>query len=365
MSNASSHMTNTVGFYNGHRWPIQLVISKLNITLTLEPGKYILDRQGRKINDPYFDVFVNSRQLHRETSKTPVPLICIPVVSAPARPASASVSPVQAVTEWTRDARGMRQPVMPQPAPQPEALPPAVAAAATESVRPMSMEEARRLGFVRKVREVPEDYGVSDTTGLPPSNIPKMKYAIDPSVNRQVKPLAKEMLALPKDDPNRQTRAQLFAGLSKGTSIPAPEDAEGAANPFANTAVVNVPSDSPIVAGTPAPIMEDSPSEAETVAEGLPEELLPEPFDDLPAPVLPEAAPAGTSVPATAAPASPATAPALRPMTPANKFVCMACGAPFKFRSQLQNHALAKHPANANAIMAAYPVAAPSAQALP
>lgn len=352
-----SNTTNVVGYYNGNRWPIQLVVSKLNITLTLEPGKYVLDRAGRKINDPYFEVFANNKQLHRELSQTPVPIITIPVVNAPPTTVAGG-NPVRAVTEWTRDDRGIRQPVLtqPQPAqaqPQPAPLPAAVVASASESVTPMSMEEARRRGLVRKVRDVPEDYGVNDTTGLPPSGIPKMRYSIDPGVNKPAPPLPKEMLALPKDDPNRQTRAQLVAGLAQGTKTPAPEDASS--NPFANTAVVNAPANSPIMAGTPIvesmPVEEDAmPVEDDTpvsqpVAESLPEPDLSELQQSPAVPVAP--------------------APPLRPLTPKNQFTCMACGAPHKFRSQLLKHAQQKHPERINAIMAPYPETPPAPPTLP
>jgi hypothetical protein len=334
-----SNTTSVVGYYNGNRWPIQLVISKLNITLTLEPGKYILDRQGRKVNDPYFEVFANNKQLHRELSETPVPILVIPEV-APTVTASPSSNPVRAVTEWTRDARGIRQPVLTQPSPK-SALPPAVLASATESVRPMSMDEARAQGLVRKVREVPEDYGVNDTTGLPPGGIPKMRYSLDPSMNKPVVPLPKEMLALPKDDPNRQTRSQLVAGLAQGARTPAPEDAS--ASPFANTTVVNAPPNSPLVAGTP-----------------LQEAVEPEPTEYVPMSDLGEVdVPSEVAPPAPAVP-SPKVAPAvpaLNPLTSSNRFRCLACGAPHKFRSQLFNHVQAKHPTQADAIMANYPQA--------
>lgn len=335
-----SNTTNVVGYYNGNRWPIQLVISKLNITLTLEPGKYILDRQGRKVNDPYFEVFANNKRLHRELSETPVPVLVIPEV-APAVTASPSSNPVRAVTEWTRDSRGIRQPVLTQPAPKPAALPPAVIASATESVRPMSMEEARAQGLVRRVREVPEDYGVNDTTGLPPGSIPKMRYSLDPSMNKPAPPLPKEMLALPKDDPNRQTRSQLVAGLAQGARLPAPENA----SPFANTTVVNAPPDSPLVAGTP-----------------LQEAVEPEPTEHVPMPDLGEVdeVPSEVAPPAiapTPVPTAPPAAPTLNPLTSSTRFRCLACGAPYKFRSQLLNHVQAKHPTQAVAIMANYPQA--------
>lgn len=346
-----SNTTNVVGYYNGNRWPIQVVASKFNVTLTLKSGEYILDRKGRKVNDPYFEVFANNKQLHRELSNKPVPIIAIPEVTA-ANVVTQPTNPVKAVTEWTRDVRGHKQPVIPEPEPQPQpqGLPNAVVASATESVRPMTMDQARKLGYIRKVREVPEDYGVNDTTGLPPSGIPKMKYAIDPTVNKPAPPLPKEMLALPKDDPNRQTRSQLVAGLSQSNAAPAPEDV----NPFANAGVANAPAASPIQSGSP--IQESE--QPEPVEEAPPEEI-----EDAPqaeevveeadvAPALPE--PDLTEV-ATPEPAPEPVKPPLKPLTPKNNFVCMACGAPHKFRSQLLKHAQSKHPERVNAIMASYP----------
>lgn len=364
-----SNTTTVVGYYNGNRWPIQLVISKLNLTLTLEPGKYILDRAGRKINDPYFEVFANNKQLHRESSATPVPIIAIPEITAPVPPTTSN--PVRAVTEWKRDERGIRQPVINQPQPpQTEtaaALPPAVLASATSSVKPMSIEEARRLGLVRKVREVPEDYGVNDTTGLPPGGIPKMRYSTDPGVHKPAPPLPKEMLALPKDDPANPDRAKLVAGLAQGSAVPAPENASS--NPFANTAVANAPVNSPITAGTPVaqPITESAP----VVPVAAPPVIHPhaaqipvdEPDDveepDI-EPVLTGGFPEPDLPPAAAQPpVAPAAAAPLLPIAAANQFVCGLCGHGVKYRSQLEKHAIQKHPDRVRAIMAAYPVTPP------
>ncbi len=366
-----SNTTNVVGYYNGNRWPIQLVASKFNVTLTLKPGEYILDRQGRKVNDTYFEVFANNRQLHREVSETAVPVIAIPEATAVV--ATQSSNPVRAVTQWKRDARGIRQPIMPDqmppPPPPPTALPAAVVASATDSVQPMTMEEARKRGLVRKVREVPEDYGVNDTTGLPPSGIPKMKYSIDPSINKPAPPLPKEMLALPKDDvipddlkaqfkQNRQTRAQLVAGLAQGTKAPAPEEAS--TNPFANAGVAMT--NSPITTGSPEPVFEsdepetnDEPEvvvEPHTIDAALPEPDLTEVEQDAPPATIPLK---GSRTDYFPPPPSAAPAPPLRPLTPRNQFTCMACGAPHKFRSQLFKHAQQKHPERINAIMASYP----------
>lgn len=330
---AAPKMTNVIGYYNGGPGFCQVSVSKFNVMLVLKPGEYIRDSQGRYINDPYFEVYVQKKQLAKMESDTPVPILALPEVTGPVALPSASTNPVRGVMQWKRDARGIRQPALPPPpTPQPaqQPLPAVVAASATDSVRPYSMEEARRIGLVRKVREVPEDYGVNDTTGLPPSGIPKMKYSIDPSVNKPAPPLPKEALQMPKDDPNRQTRSQLVANLAQSAQLPAPEDAPS--SPFANT-TVNM---------TKTPIVESEPEPE--IAESEPEPEI-EPVLSLPEPDLNEVE--------EEAPAR--SVPPMRPMTPRNQFVCMACGAPHKFRSQLYKHAQQRHADRINAIMAQYP----------
>lgn len=330
---AAPKMTNVIGYYNGGPGFCQVSVSKFNVMLVLKPGEYIRDNQGRYINDPYFEVFVQKKQLAKMESDTPVPILALPEITGPIALPSASTNPVRGVMQWTRDARGVRQPALPPPpapVPSQQPLPAAVTASATDSVRPYSIEEARRLGLVRKVREVPEDYGVNDTTGLPPGGIPKMKYSIDPSVNKPAPPLPKEALQVAKDDPNRQTRTQLVANLAQSAQLPAPEDAP--TSPFANTTV----------SLTKMPIAESEP-EPENAAEPEPEI---EPILSLPEPDL-EAE--------DQPPVRQVAPPPLRPMTPRNQFVCLACSAPHKFRSQLFKHAQQKHPDRINAIMAQYP----------
>lgn len=63
-----------LGYYNGAKWPIQIVFPKLKVTLTLKPGAYICDGSGRKINDPHFETYVAQGQLSRELSDVPVPI---------------------------------------------------------------------------------------------------------------------------------------------------------------------------------------------------------------------------------------------------------------------------------------------------
>ena len=73
-------MTKTSGYYDGEKWPVQLVLPRLNITLHIKPGEFILGRDGRKINDPIFEVFTG-HGLSRELTDVPVPINSIPALA--------------------------------------------------------------------------------------------------------------------------------------------------------------------------------------------------------------------------------------------------------------------------------------------
>lgn len=168
--NASTlETTYTLGYYNPAKWPITLMISKFNCSIPLEPNQFILDKQGRKINDPFFDCY--GGKLAKAVSDKLVPLLKLPVQqSMSSVPDGQSV---RVVTEFKTDAKGQRQPVIPQPRitePRLVSQPSHVA---------MSIEEARKAGFIGKVREVPEDYGAADTDLSPPRQVPEMKYAVE------------------------------------------------------------------------------------------------------------------------------------------------------------------------------------------
>jgi hypothetical protein len=64
-----------IGYFNGHKFPIQIYLSKPNITLMLQPGEFIMDTKGRKVNDPFFEVYAKNNQLTREIATDPVPII--------------------------------------------------------------------------------------------------------------------------------------------------------------------------------------------------------------------------------------------------------------------------------------------------
>lgn len=366
-----SNTTKVIGYYNGNKWPIQLVISKLNITLVLKENEFILDRAtGKKINDPYFDVFVQNKQLMREEGDADLPIIAIPVVSpnTPARDGNA----VRSITEF-KEVRGVRTPVM-QPqapaAPAPQPLP------HHASHVGMSVEEARRLGFIRKTREVPEDYGTPDSPDAPPRNIPPIRYATDTTRTKPTE-LPKELVEAIASEP---TAAPLVQQLTKAAAAaPAPE------SPFANTSIPAqvTEAQSPLVSGRPAAAAPAAPVRrvARPVAPPQPppppqedEEEQPMDNGELPAPQLegdnmigvpePEVDEA-VAEPVEEAPAEvveekPLPQPLPRgrkplPITPENKFICLACGKGFPFRSKLEQHAHQSHPQSVVQILSQYP----------
>jgi len=71
---AKRNTTQVRGYYNSKKWSIQIVMSKLNLVLTLEPGDYIRNSSGQKINDPFFETYANSGNLSREMADAPVPI---------------------------------------------------------------------------------------------------------------------------------------------------------------------------------------------------------------------------------------------------------------------------------------------------
>lgn len=164
--------TNVVGYFNPNTYRVNVAISELNLTVMLEPMQFVMDRQGRKINDPLLDRFVGSKMLSPETSKKPVQIIYIPTTTGPRVPDSRHV-----VRAGVKSPAGKWQ-AAPEPPPQAEQEQPPVAKSPTQG---MSMDEARRRGLVGRARMVPEDYGAAETDGVPATgqNIPPIRYAVE------------------------------------------------------------------------------------------------------------------------------------------------------------------------------------------
>jgi hypothetical protein len=236
-------------------------------------------------------------------------------------------------------------------------------------VTAMTMDEARAAGLVRRARVVPEDYGDTDTTGRPNNTPPPIKYAIDSSMLKKPAPLPPEALKVESKAGNVPTRTLLVQQLQKSAASAATPES---ANVFLNKTTIMAPANSQIVAGSstrtampvsvvrppepesgPEPELEAESALEETAVEEIPQES-PEPVvQDLPEAdeaeldrpdltELQEESREGESTP-------------LRQVTPRDRFICLACGAPHKFWSQLEKHAKAKHKDQYAAILEQYP----------
>jgi hypothetical protein len=338
MSTAQSEqpkLTSTVGYYNGNKWPIHLVISELGVTLHLKSGEFILDKQGRKINDPFFDKYAKPLQLSKEVSRNgQVPLIVVP----PLTPASLAARPahsVTAVTKFTAD----RKPIMPTPRPAPPAL-----AVNTPTHKGMSVEEARRLGLIGgAVREVPEDYGVTDTSGRPVdvNHAPPIRYAMESTPRiRQAEALPEGLTQIDdKVDPSQMSARQTLVGsMAKAASSAAIVESPTG---FMNQATLHDAAQPP----TPAPAVQP-----QTVKDI--EEPLPQPNIFSADQVQPAPAPVKMRPPKANAPVVPAQPPAAKNAKP---FVCNVDGKDFRYRSQLETYAKRKYPDKIAEILAPYP----------
>lgn len=340
---AEPKLTTTVGYYNGNKWPIHLVISELGVTLHLKPGEFILDKQGRKINDPFFDKYAKPLQLSKEVSRNgQTQLIAIP----PLTPASLQARPahsVTAVTKFTAD----RRPIMPA-----VVTPPALAVN-TPTHKGMSIEEARRLGLIGgAVREVPEDYGVTDTSGRPVdvNHAPPIKYAMESTPRvRQAEQLPQGLTQIDdKVDPSQMSARQTLVGSMQkaAASTNIVESATG----FMNQATLHDAAQPP----TSAPAVQ--PQTVQDIEEPLPQPNIfaADQVNPSPAPVKMRPPKSGVAVPAAkaTAPAQPAKEPAAKNAKP---FVCNVDGKDFRYRSQLATYAGRKFPDKVDAILAPYP----------
>jgi len=336
---APAGQTYTSGYFNSKSWPIQLVVSRYNVTLYLPPGEFIRDKQKRKINDPFFEVYVKGGTLSRETSDKPVPILTVPVVTVTQGPVNDGQS-VRSVTEFTTDAKGQKQPVIPLP----------IASSEQSINKPafigMSMDEAKRAGLIRKVREVPEDYGVPDNNSAsPPRTPPPLKFAMDTDQPaRPSAPLPPPQLPPPPAAvPVARTaaRKQMQEQLRKGAEETAALDTETG---FMNVAMQNIPAG----VGLAQPEVASPASAPEPVEEPLPSPNIAAVDEALPSP------PEESETEEQALVPQPTVKPARVPPR-ANKYACMECGQTFKLRPELVGHAKREHADKVAAILAPYP----------
>lgn len=361
---ATVQTTNVKGYFNGNKWPIHVAISELNVTLTLKPGQFVETSDHRKINDPLFEAYTKPFQLNKELSPTPVPLITVPRPTA-TMSSNGHVHSVSAVSRYTQDTKGVRHPVIPTPKPMPTPQP------NTSSLKVMSVEEARQLGYIGKARPVPEDYGAEDTgNGVGNAqSIPDIKVAIEsnPRIRTQGE-LPPELLAGGVPAQNAALVTNLQQNLAKVGTNAGSVEIPGSATGYIHEAKQNLvapPQPSLILPSAPPQtdqqILREA-AEAESAAETpLPTPNIFNPEQIAPVQIAVTAPPQPVQEATVRKPAAPvkSAAPAAPVRTAAPKdekpFVCPVCNQPHKYRSNLITHAKAKHADQLAVIEAAFP----------
>ncbi len=353
--------TNVKGYFNPNSWPIFIEVSECNLKLELKPQEFIRDRKGNPINDPIFDNYVRPKGLSKEQSKVKVPINYVPRVVLGENKNAHSVS---SATRFEKDGiSGRMVPVYEQ-----QAAPVAAPSVSRIPHQGMSMDEARKRGFVGKPLIVPEDYGVPDKAGAPvnPSQIPRIKYSME-SNRRPVGQLPQEMLqevqsgnaslvhSLEQSAKNSTLESENAAAIvrpvvqrmssqlvgAQGAPVqskPAPEPAPRTRQQKSVKAAP-VKTTKPAVKAVAAPVRRVATPVQEATPPPEPQPL-PEPNLEpasLPEPNLEMQAPT---------------------IVQGRKFVCLADGKAFRFRSELERHVNATFPANATQLLAPYPEAA-------
>lgn len=305
--------TRVVGFFNPQAYPVGINSSQLGLSMTVKPKEFVLDRSGQKINDPRLEAYVVPGMLAREMSAVDVPVRTI--MSGLGAQTAQSISPSTGFTATNKtpaisspgNVKARQAIAKPAPTPPAAKQPPANG----NPVRAMSVDEAKRLGYIRPTHKPVE--GPKDDALNPQSAIgaPPIEFARDvPGKNPAAKPapvvpekkdgvVAKllETAKVDYDDPN------LIVNVAK--SVLKPE----APKP---------------VAVEPAPEIE---SEIQSPASSKKESA-----------ELPDPNPEDENVDASTA-----------------RFICHLDGRGFDYRSQLESWAKRKYPTQVAEIMAPYP----------
>ena len=374
---AHAEMTNVVGYFNPNSYRVTVMISELGMTVELAPQEFILERASlRKINDPILNRYVG-RLLSVETSDKPVRLIRIPQIAQPT-PNNSGYS----VGQGKRDATGKWQP--PVSASQPPTITTTAGGApvvsSQGSVLGMSIEEARKRGFIGKQRLVSEDYGAAETDGAPTRGdaIPKIKYSMETTapmarhsgplpaeltegVRPELAPVITNLAKAAQADPDavnltrkaaekavREQQGEQGVNAFRQTATALKKTAKAAVATVAKVVkpVVAQPAPKPAPAAeAPAPIVAaPAPKARRIVAEVLP----PAPIEE-----LEEAEPAESPLTGGRPPEMPAPqveeaeTPAAKAKgekgEKAEEIICPACSKPFPFKSYYIRHITRAH----------------------
>lgn len=192
----STIKTNVIGYCNSNDYPINIVIAEHNLSIQLSPKQFVVDRAGRRVNDPMLDKYVGKGRLSRATNPNKqvdvVKMVAVNHVSPTGQPAVPYSHAVSSAQGFVRDQYGQVTPVMINTAPAPLVKPPI----SYNPVRTMSVEEARKLNLIKPTRVVSEDFG-ADAKAANPGSIPTIQYQTDVAP-AAAKHAPKEVFATPE-----------------------------------------------------------------------------------------------------------------------------------------------------------------------
>jgi hypothetical protein len=280
--------TQVSGYFNNNTYPISVSLSSLGVSVLVNPGGFIIDRRGRKINDPVLESCCKADMLAREVSDKPVPIIFIkPAVTI--GPADVRSPGFTAVTgaAYKAGTTPLLEPKLPATSP----------AVNTPAIRGYTMDEARKLGLVGRPVEM-KDTAPADSGQAPPSgdSLPYIDVPRETFKGEIVKDRTGEQLL--------DTASVIAEGV---TSSPARVPVPLAAEPV-----------------RPSPVVEE----------------LPEPvFSSAP----PPPPPAGAVVDVVEVVSSGASADPIEEEAQSGDHVCGKCGLKYNYRSELKRHAQRKH----------------------
>lgn len=353
--------TNVTGYYNPNSWPIYVEISEVNLKCELKPGQYIRDRDKQYINDPILEDYVQPKGLGRTMGDHAVPIRYLPRMVR-------TVRPVHSVTQATGFVRQSDGSVVPSYTSDPLTSAPETPINKNPIVG-MTVAKARELGLIGKPRVLPEDYGVTDTTGAPsPSkDLPTMKYSLEsPPKLRTAAPLSPELMEADQRLTPQQAaqRAQIQQNLARAAATAPPE----AMDPGAYRPPPNVPIRAPKEptrmappAAQPVPVAPQRvlprrvaavvvQEPAPAAVEGAEPELDPEDQGGMLQPIT-----EGEGMPEPTLDDPQVNAAGSGEGGETKRFVCAADGKPFKYRSELERYVKRKYPNMLVDLMKPYP----------
>ena len=225
--------TNVVGYFNANNWPVSFSSSALGLSITVQPRKYLTDRDGNKINDPRLEQYCRPQMLSKEVTKTgeTVPLRMIAGgTAATVAPATSPLSGFSASVDVPPLAANRA----------PTALkPPAKVQQPSTNLNPvmgMTMEEARKRGLVRATTTPPTGPKDDATTATSAAGAPYIEVARDvgpkgpakPVLPPDAGPIAKELAAaaaVSPDSPDSSTGLKtILAPAIEAVAESAPRD---------------------------------------------------------------------------------------------------------------------------------------------